>query len=90
MEQAISVNEIDNLGIRVATELSMIRALKKLKEKPSELIIDGPYYYGHGMGFRKIQYQVTRNLPQQPQQAQLQKYIATILWKGQEENIQDT
>ena len=37
-----SAREIDTLGIRVATELSMIRALKKLKEKPSELIIDGP------------------------------------------------
>ena len=37
-----SAREIDMLGIRVATELSMIRALKKLKEKPSELIIDGP------------------------------------------------
>lgn len=37
-----SVREIDKLGIRVATELSMIRALKKLKEKPSELIVDGP------------------------------------------------
>ena len=37
-----SAKEIDNLGIRVATELSMIRALKKLKEKPSDLIIDGP------------------------------------------------
>jgi len=37
-----SAKEIDNLGIRVATELSMIRALKKLKEKPSQLIIDGP------------------------------------------------
>ena len=35
-----SAREIDKLGIRVATELSMIRALKKLKEKPSELIID--------------------------------------------------
>ena len=30
-----SAREIDKLGIRVATELSMIRALKKLKEKPS-------------------------------------------------------
>ena len=28
-----SAREIDKLGIRVATELSMIRALKKLKEK---------------------------------------------------------
>ena len=37
-----SSREIDELGIRVATELSMIRALKKLKEKPNELIIDGP------------------------------------------------
>ena len=37
-----SAKEIDKLGIRVATELSMIRALKKFKEKPSELIIDGP------------------------------------------------
>ena len=37
-----SVREIDKMGIRVATELSMIRALEKLKEKPSELIIDGP------------------------------------------------
>ena len=37
-----SVREIDQLGIRVATELSMIRAIKKLKEEPSELIIDGP------------------------------------------------
>ena len=37
-----SVREIDNLGIRVATELSMIRALKKLREKPLEIIVDGP------------------------------------------------
>ena len=37
-----SAREIDKLGIRVATELSMIRALNKLKEKPSELMIDGP------------------------------------------------
>ena len=37
-----SVKEIDKLGIRVATELSMIRALRKLKEKPSEILIDGP------------------------------------------------
>ena len=36
-----SAREIDKFGIRVATELSMIRALKKLKEKPSEIIIDG-------------------------------------------------
>ena len=37
-----SAREIDKLGIRVATELSMIRALKKLKKNPSELIVDGP------------------------------------------------
>ena len=37
-----SVKEIDQLGIRHATELSMIRAIKKLKNNPSELITDGP------------------------------------------------
>ena len=37
-----SAREIDKFGIRVATELSMIRALKKLRQKPSEIIIDGP------------------------------------------------
>ena len=37
-----SVREIDQLGIRYATELSMIRAIKKLKDDPSELMIDGP------------------------------------------------
>ena len=37
-----STREIDKFGIRVATELSMIRALNKLKQKPSEIIIDGP------------------------------------------------
>ena len=37
-----SAREIDKLGIRVATELSMIRALNKLKQKPSGIIIDGP------------------------------------------------
>ena len=37
-----SVIEIDKFGIRYATELSMIRAIKKLRHKPSELIIDGP------------------------------------------------
>ena len=37
-----SVREIDRLGIRVATELSMIRALKKLKKEPPMIIIDGP------------------------------------------------
>ena len=37
-----SVREIDQLGIRYATELSMIRAIKKLKDNPLELMIDGP------------------------------------------------
>ena len=37
-----SVREIDQLGIRSATELSMMRAIKKLRQKPSELIVDGP------------------------------------------------
>ena len=37
-----SVREIDMLGIRIATELSMVRALQKLKERPSILMIDGP------------------------------------------------
>lgn len=37
-----SAREIDHYGIRYATELSMIRAIKKLRDKPSELIIDGP------------------------------------------------
>ena len=37
-----SVREIDKYGIRHATELSMIRAIKKLRQMPSELIIDGP------------------------------------------------
>ena len=37
-----SVREIDQLGIRDATELSMIRSIYKLKNNPSELLIDGP------------------------------------------------
>jgi len=48
-----SVREIDALGIRVATELSMIRALKKLKEKPHELIIDGPLALRPWKGMQK-------------------------------------
>ena len=48
-----SSNEIDKLGIRVATELSMIRALKKLKEKPSELMIDGPLSLRPWKGIQK-------------------------------------
>ena len=48
-----SAREIDNLGIRVATELSMIRAVKKLKKKPSELIIDGPLLLRPWQGIQK-------------------------------------
>ena len=48
-----STREIDQLGIRVATELSMIRALKKLKEKPSEVIIDGPLLLRPWNGIQK-------------------------------------
>ena len=48
-----SAREIDKLGIRFATELSMIRALKKLKETPSELIIDGPLLFRPWKGIQK-------------------------------------
>ena len=48
-----SVREIDKYGIRFATELSMIRALKKLKEKPNELIIDGPLLLRPWKGIQK-------------------------------------
>ena len=48
-----SAREIDKLGIRVATELSMIRALKKLKEKPFELKIDGPLLLRPWRGIQK-------------------------------------
>ena len=37
-----SVREIDRFNIRYATELSMIRAINKLKTPPKELFIDGP------------------------------------------------
>jgi len=48
-----SAREIDKLGIRVATELSMIRALKKLKEKPFKIIIDGPLLLRPWNGIQK-------------------------------------
>ena len=48
-----SVREIDKFGIRVATEISMIRALRKLKEEPSELIIDGPLLLRPWNGIQK-------------------------------------
>ena len=37
-----SVNEIDKFGIRYATELSMIRAIFKLKYNPITILVDGP------------------------------------------------
>ena len=48
-----SVREIDKYGIRVATELSMIRALKKLKKIPSKIIIDGPLLLRPWVGIQK-------------------------------------
>ena len=48
-----SAREIDKLGIRVATELSMLRALKKLKKEPSELLIDGPLLLRPWKGIQK-------------------------------------
>ena len=48
-----SAREIDKLGIRVATELSMIREIKKLKEIPSELIIDGTLLFRPWRGIQK-------------------------------------
>ena len=48
-----SAREIDKFGIRFATELSMIRAIKKLKEMPSELMIDGPLLLRPWNGIQK-------------------------------------
>ncbi len=48
-----SVREIEKLGIRAATELSMIRALKKLKDKPSVIIVDGPLLLRPWKGIQK-------------------------------------
>ena len=48
-----SAREIDKFGIRLATELSMIRALKKLKEEPSEIIIDGSLLLRPWKGIQK-------------------------------------
>ena len=48
-----SAKEIDKFGIRAATEMSMIRALKKLKDQPSELIIDGPLLLRPWRGIQK-------------------------------------
>ena len=48
-----SVREIDQFGIRFATELSMIRALRKLRYQPYELIIDGPLLLRPWKGIQK-------------------------------------
>ena len=48
-----SVREIDHFGIRYATELSMIRAIKKLKNRPSQIIIDGPLMLRPWKGIQK-------------------------------------
>ena len=48
-----SVREIDLFGIRYATELSMIRAIKKLKFQPSQIIIDGPLILRPWKGLQK-------------------------------------
>ena len=48
-----SVREIDKYGIRFATELSMIRAIRKLRDKPSELIVDGPLLLRPWKGIQK-------------------------------------
>ncbi len=48
-----SVREIDKLGIRAATELSMIRALKKLKAKPPLILVDGPLFLRPWQGIQK-------------------------------------
>ena len=47
-----SVREIDKFGIRLATELSMLRAVKKLRRKPQELLIDGPLLFRQWEGIQ--------------------------------------
>tara|TARA_Y100000589_G_scaffold105359_1_gene99808 strand:+ start:968 stop:1549 length:582 start_codon:yes stop_codon:yes gene_type:complete len=48
-----SVNEIDKFGIRFATELSMIRAIDKLKYTPTEIFVDGPLSIRTWKGIQK-------------------------------------
>ena len=48
-----SVNEIDKFGIRYATELSMIRAINKLKYNPIKILIDGPLSLRTWKGIQK-------------------------------------
>jgi len=48
-----SVNEIDKFGIRYATELSMIRAISKLKDIPIKILVDGPLSLRPWKGIQK-------------------------------------
>ena len=48
-----SVNEIDKYGIRYATELSMIRAIDKLKCNPLKIFVDGPLKIRSWRGIQK-------------------------------------
>ena len=48
-----SVNEIDKFGIRYATELSMIRAISKLKYIPIKILVDGPLSLRPWKGIQK-------------------------------------
>ena len=48
-----SVNEIDKFGIRHATELSMIRAIDKLKFNPIKILVDGPLSIRSWKGIQK-------------------------------------
>ena len=48
-----SVNEIDKFGIRYATELSMIRAIDKLKYSPIKILVDGPLSIRSWKGIQK-------------------------------------
>ena len=48
-----SANEIDKFGIRYATELSMIRAIDKLKSNPIKILVDGPLSLRPWQGIQK-------------------------------------
>ena len=48
-----SANEIDKFGIRYATELSMIRAIDKLKYNPIKILVDGPLSLRSWQGIQK-------------------------------------
>ncbi len=48
-----SVSEIEKYGIRYATELSMIRAIDKLKYRPKKIFVDGPLSIRSWQGVQK-------------------------------------